>query len=92
MNPEIKAFVPPETIRIITDMDYYSIGYGESCRRLDYVIEKTRYLNAKEHPDIDTKSISELIKLIETIIEKKFRYYQYKTNLHKIIRIICNEK
>lgn len=78
-KPSIKAYLPEGVIRLITDMDYYSLSFRESCRRFCFCFERALMMVHRERIWVDFDG---LITLIEEIISKKFRLYcGYKNSL-----------
>lgn len=45
--------MPPEILTLVSDMDYYSLGYRESCRRFDYCFLKALQLNPRPRPEVN---------------------------------------
>lgn len=69
-------------------MDYYSLSYTESCRRLDYCILKALQLNSKPRPNLP--DFQPVISCINTVFRKIIKI-QAKPDCEKIIRIILKE-
>lgn len=78
--------MPEQIIGLITDMDYYSISYRESCRRFVYCLERSLMLCKKERKWVEFDNV---INLIEFIIHRKFKNYTgYKNNKEKMLKVI----
>jgi hypothetical protein len=89
-NKQIKAYLPDGILTLISDMDYYSLSFRESCRRFRYCFERSHMLNHRERTWVDFDG---LITMIEDVISKKFKLYcGYKNSLEKIIKVILSEK
>ena len=43
-QPTIKAYLPAGVLTLISDMDYYSISFRESCRRFRYCLQRALML------------------------------------------------
>lgn len=49
INPFIKPYLPSNVLSLISDIDYYSISFHESCRRFMYCLERSLLIGKKEH-------------------------------------------
>jgi hypothetical protein len=84
----IKAYLPEGILTLISDMDYYSISFRESCRRFCFCLERAMMMYPRERTWVD---FDELIALIENVISKKFKLYcGYKNSLEKTLKVILS--
>lgn len=53
ISSDIKPYLPSEVLTLISDMNYYSISYHESCRRFRYCLERSLMLYKKERTYVE---------------------------------------
>lgn len=90
ISDKIRAYLPPEVLSLITDMDAYPLGYQESCRRLEYCIIRSYQIYPKERPKID---VQKLITFLILVIKKGLQYkmiYDPKEELLKFIKVLLS--
>jgi len=68
-------------------MDYYNLGYRESCRRFDYCLLRAYQLHTKERPLVDfANHVSTIEACINRTLEMKCQLY--KTDITRILKVI----
>jgi hypothetical protein len=66
-SPAIRPYLPFQVLKLITDMNYYSLSYHESCRRFQFCVERSLMLYRKERVFVE---FDKLVNAIEFALMK----------------------
>jgi dTDP-D-glucose 4,6-dehydratase len=75
-DPEIKAYLPRESVKLINDFDDFPITYFEGCRRLIHCIHKLEVLKLKNQKQFKHVAIDEMFGALEKSFNQVFKPFK----------------
>lgn len=74
-DPDIKAYLPKESIKLIDDFDDFPITYKEGSRRLIHCIHRLEMLRQRKKYSFKYIELKLFFKAIEKALKKVFTFF-----------------